>query len=205
MTSPAISRRPATTGSAAPGSHTHTNACRGSEVIVHFRVLAHELRQHREPVIDPSGLQQATGALLMEQRNAEDRGGLERDTQRDRQIATLDLAHRHVRHADPVGQLLESPAALTPRQPDTSAEQPSGFNRRRRVCARPLHTRYYIISIIRTTILYFLFSVRRFVTTAGRRLWGRAARPHKPSSPYRRALYSSTSLDDDALSTPIPP
>jgi len=75
----------------------------------------------------------------VEQRNTEDGRGLERDTQRDRQIAALDLAHRYVCDTDSVGQLLKCPAALTPRQPDTSAEQLGCLHRHGRVCARSLH------------------------------------------------------------------
>jgi hypothetical protein len=75
----------------------------------------------------------------VKQRDAENRRGLEGDTQPDRQIAALDLAHRHMRDADPLGQLLKCPAAFTSRQPDTSAEQSGCLHRDGRICARPLH------------------------------------------------------------------
>jgi len=83
-----------------------TNACRDSEVIVYLRPPAHKRRQHREPIIDTTGLQHPAGGVLVEQRNAEDGRGLEGEAQRNRQIAALDLAHRHMRDADPLGQLL---------------------------------------------------------------------------------------------------
>lgn len=79
------------------------------------------LGQHRETVIDTTGLQRAAGPLLVEQRNADDGRSLERDAQPDAQITALDLSQRDVRDPDPVGQFLKRPVALAPSQPDTSA------------------------------------------------------------------------------------
>ena len=75
----------------------------------------------------------------MKQGDAGDGCRLERDTKPYSQIAALNFAHRDVRDSDPVGQLLKRPAALKPRQPDTTAEKPGGFDCQGRVCARSSH------------------------------------------------------------------
>ena len=59
----------------------------------------------------------------MEQGHAGQRRGLKGSSQPYGWISTLHLAHRHRGDANPVRQLLQSPAALTSRKLDMSAEQ----------------------------------------------------------------------------------
>jgi hypothetical protein len=107
--SPRASSRPATTGSLAPGSHAHANACRGSEVVVGVGLagLAHELRQQRQPVLDAARLEPQPRAVLVEQRDPGQHGRLEGDAEAHARVAALDLGHRRrapaVARSRPVG------------------------------------------------------------------------------------------------------
>src|SRR5660397_149148 len=119
-TEPTASRRPATTGSVAPGSHTHTNAVAGgcgvrtSEVVIDgFRRLTHtHWKQGKALTLTHDDrAQRARGDT--EQLDTDKRRQLEHHPDGNRRSAAFSSAQRVQGHAGPFGELSHGPAALT--------------------------------------------------------------------------------------------
>jgi hypothetical protein len=107
----------------APGNHTQTKARSALEIIVGSNWFPYSLGEKRKPVVDALHLKQAEGTICIEESNADQSGGLKRDTQPHREVAVFDLAHRDPGDTNPVCELLEGPTTLPARLLDPSTEE----------------------------------------------------------------------------------
>jgi hypothetical protein len=128
--SPTASRRPATTGLDAPGSHTQTYASVGSEIILDpFRRDAYALWKDRDTAAGAIEIQRESRRILVEQWHPHQRGHLKSDPKAHRRIASFHLAQRRLGDPGSLGQLTGRPAPLSTRESDLGTQKLRGFDR----------------------------------------------------------------------------
>src|SRR5450756_1497926 len=137
---PSASIRPATTGSAAPGSQVQTNAVCGSEVVIDAHLPRIDVRRQQcETVAFAGGQAPQVAGREPVQLHANQRRKLEHHPNGHRRFAALGVAQRCLGNASALAQL-----SLRPPPPPTSFGDPQpqyarSIQRLRRVCVTTAH------------------------------------------------------------------